>query len=303
MLRKNHEAPSPPQTPAKVNWTWEIVSAENPNTDVLQRFHSSIIERYFLPSEQEEVSLWETHCVDPDPEALCKWAVVIAIAPPALSYQSQLTLQEQEGEGEVQETKPSQPVIAGGAVLELYYSSQCALVPYIANDEAFRGKGLSSELLRRSIAYLYMVCETQRLPPFKALFFEVLQARDDDGDTTSGTDAKTRQIIWQKMGVEPIEGLDLIHPGRMNGGHRYHLCVYVGTNRDKTVPAAAVDGKAGIVAKEEIQVSVVLAFIKDLFTGILADEDSDSTAEYEAYEAKYASIADQTLRIGPEFWQ
>jgi hypothetical protein len=48
MLRKNHEAPSPPQTPAKVNWTWEIVSAENPNTDVLQRFHSSIIERFLF---------------------------------------------------------------------------------------------------------------------------------------------------------------------------------------------------------------------------------------------------------------
>jgi hypothetical protein len=57
------------------------------------------MERYFLPGEQEEVSLWETQCVDPDPEALCNWAVVIAIAPPAMSYQSQIS-EEEEGEGE-----------------------------------------------------------------------------------------------------------------------------------------------------------------------------------------------------------
>jgi GNAT superfamily N-acetyltransferase len=300
MLVGTHGAPSPPpQSPEKLRWDWEIVNEKNPNLAVMQSFHKGIIEKYFLESEREEASLWEEQIIKPDPKGKCKWSLVAALKPvfrpPVDSSEDEETDPKRDAERKAKSASPAPArEVAGGAVLELYVGSQCALLPYIGIDEEYRGKGLSSELLRKAIFYLTEACHDLKLPPYKALFLEVLQARDDDHEkNNSGTDAKTRQIIWQKMGIEPIEGLDLIHPGRMNGGHRYHLCVYVGTGRFQT----------DIGRVKEIEVSVVLAFVHELFYEILrAEGKEEDTSEFEQFAAQYKGRMDQKLRIGPDYW-
>ncbi len=284
---------------------WEVVSSENPNLPVLRTYYKNIIERYFVANQVEDLALWEAHCCNPDPDCNYKWSCLIsALAKDKMEEVTGAALTEEERADEETLT-----VVAGGAAVELYFESRCALLAFIGIDERFRGKGLFQEMMGRCTGVLSTMCSTMRLPPFQAFFLECMQAADEDEEArlSSGTDAVARQKMYQKVGFEPVEGVDLVHPGKLKG-HKYNLAVFVGNWPYGAIPAApAKDGEIGVTpaSTKLIPLEVVLSFIRDLFRGILAAEDSDSEEEYLVYERVLTQAAGprEALGVGPEFWK
>jgi len=154
--------------------------------------------------------------------------------------------------------------VMGGAALELYRDCSCGLMSYIAVHEDMRGRGVAAALTKYSFEHLSAMCQERLDKPLNALFIEVLQHRDN---IEGKFDAKVRQNIWKKLGFVPLD-FDLVHPGRLQG-RRYNLAL-MSKVHDPT-------------SRSSFPTSVLLSFLNDLFTGILAEEDRHDREDIEGY--------------------
>ena len=250
---------------------FKFVHSGSPDIDLIRKYHATVIVPFFLPGEIEEVELWEEHMRDPPPNPLCKWFLAVAL-------------------------DKTNGAVAGGGVFEYYYDSGCGLVPFVGIDVPYRGISLATHILTQGKEFMVKLTQEMNISPPNALFMEILQVREEDAvaKEASGFDAATRQKIWTKIGFQPLKDFDLVHPGRLKG-KRYHLAPYVGPPTKDPSTGATV-----FPHHPPFPVEVLLRFLKDEFTGIMLDEGSDSTEDYEAYEKQLQG--QETLEVG-QFWR
>ena len=250
---------------------FKFVHNGSPDIGLIRKYHSTVIVPFFLPEEIEEVELWEDHMRNPPPNPLYKWFLVVAL-------------------------DKTNGTVAGGGAFEYYYDSCCGLVAFVGIDLPYRGISLATQLLNQGKEFMVKLTQEMNLAPPIALFMEILQVREesDVAKKKSGLDAATRQKIWTKIGFQPLKDFDLVHPGRLKG-KRYHLAPYVGPPTKDPSTGATV-----FPHHPPFPVEVLLRFLKDEFTGIMLDEGSDSTEDYEAYEKQLQG--QETLEVG-QFWR
>jgi len=176
--------------------------------------------------------------------------------------------------------------VVGGSVQELYRESKCGLVSYIAIHECMRGKGCAKYVMQESFKNLKQLSRNAVDSEMNAMFIEVAQTRDAEDDHEEGRFcSKQRQEIWRRLEFRPLD-YDLVHVGRMRS-HRYLLAVW----------SEKYDHKS----HTQFPTSVLLSFLDDFATGVLAEESSTDRDEIDEY---YAQLQDQQfVGMGHEYWR
>ena len=277
------ESPDPKSVTALEGFSIVVTSNEHFDAELVQQFHSDLIVPTFSEHEVEDLDMWLDRLDDQKKSASRKEHdshFVFALA---------LLVRDCDRK------------CLGAAVHEVYLDSQTALISYIVVSPELRGKGAASLLNKAALdnAQKVVTAHCGEGVPLQGMFIEVLQVRDDhhshDGSSSPAHPqahlqlatfpSAIRQQVFQRLGYVALD-LDLVHPGRMKG-HRYNLGVFSYFHNPRFT--------------SEFPSSVVLAFLKGLFEGILADEGSSDTSDYDAYAATLATI--DTVRMGNAFWK
>jgi len=238
-----------------------VASKDNPQTNLVREFYNEVVLKEFTDAELEEVEQWIRIILDGGASA----RYILNIG---------LLINEEDGK------------VVGGSVQELYRESKCGLVAYIAIHSCMRGKGCAKYVMQESFKNLKQLCRTTFECEMNAMFIEVAQARDADGDHDEGRFcAKQRQEIWKRLDFRPLD-FDLVHVGRMKS-HQYLLGLW----------SEKYDHKS----RDNFPTSVLLSFLDDFATGVLEEESSDDRDEIEQYYTQLQGTA--TVGMGHEYWR
>lgn len=177
-------------TPENAPETWRYVTA----------FHD-LCASEFDADEVEELATWKQRMADGGRRGPCRQSFTFLV--------------------DIDGTTDDRPRVLAGIARELYPTSGCALISYIIVSPLLRGRGIALKLIQRSEVELSFDLGQ----PLTALFADIAQVRDAHHE--AGFDPATRQEVWRRLGFVPLR-FDLVFPGRMRSGGRYHLAMFVG---------------------------------------------------------------------------
>jgi hypothetical protein len=179
--------------------------------------------------------------------------------------------------------------VLGGVDQEYYPKSNCGLMPYIVVSKEARGMGLSTILVQKGFVALNAIAVKYtegRANGINELFIELSQKSDSKADGNpyhSLAAAETRHKIWGRVG---FVGLDFTfyHPGYLrNSAHQ--LTIYRPKDGTKTEEEV----------NKPVPAEIIDLFIRDLFRGILMQEDQEHQTDEEADKALHPELKDRQL--------
>jgi hypothetical protein len=280
---------------------FELINWSNPQLhhELLRQFHE-ICCLEFNESEMEKLSVWEHLVKSQDEKFPYRMSLTIAF------YNIPTKSNNSESESEslsscASEKTTNQVRILGGVDQEYYPKSNCGLMPYVVVSKEARGLGLASLLVQKGFEALNKI---SRSPPYEhpegieELFIELSQKSDskDDGNPYHSYEAaETRHKIWGRIGFVGLE-FSFHHPGYLrNTAHQLTIYRPIEEESVSTTTTDKTDkddddennNKSKSIARRTRPVSskIISLFIRDLFRGILMQEDEEEKTDQEADSA------------------
>jgi hypothetical protein len=260
-----------------------VTSNEHFDRTLVEQLHSDLIVPTFSAHEVEDIDMWLSRLDDQKKSA--------SKAERDTHFVFAISLLVRDSDGKC----------LGAAVHEVYLDSRTALISYIVVSPELRGQGAAALLNASALNNAQDVIQAHfgLGVPLEGMFIEVLQVRDDHCSRDDAYEtvpeqrrelqkrfpSAARQKVFQRLGYVALD-LDLVHPGRMKG-HRYNLGVMSFKHNPRIT--------------DEFPSAVVLAFLKGLFEGILGDEGSADSTDYESYAA--ALSQNPSIRMGSAYWR